>query len=98
MLSLTWPLSEQLNSIGLSKNILRALNVSQSDMPPLESFPKSHTVTFLYYVGVIHFLEEDYVKVGPYSVLSCLLSAQVVGRLMHRFAADIRECSRPKSI
>ena len=24
----------------------------------------SHIVTFKYYVGVIHFLEEDYVKVG----------------------------------
>ncbi|KAI9805863.1 MAG: COP9 signalosome complex subunit 8 [Sarcosagium campestre] len=31
-------------------------------MPPLESFPKSHVVTFRYYVGVIRFLEEDYVQ------------------------------------
>jgi hypothetical protein len=29
-------------------------------MPPLTSFPASHQVTFLYYCGVIHFLEEDY--------------------------------------
>jgi hypothetical protein len=29
-------------------------------MPPLDAFPKSHQVTFNYYVGVIHFLEEDY--------------------------------------
>lgn len=33
-------------------------------MPPMESYPKSHIVTFNYYVGVILFLEEDYVKVG----------------------------------
>lgn len=33
-------------------------------MPPMESYPKSHIVTFKYYVGVILFLEEDYVKVG----------------------------------
>lgn len=32
-------------------------------MPPLELFPKSHIVTFRYYVGVIYFLEEDYKKV-----------------------------------
>jgi hypothetical protein len=29
-------------------------------MPPLIAFPKSHRVTFHYYSGVIHFLEEDY--------------------------------------
>lgn len=50
----------QLNSIGLSKNILRALESSRADMPPMEAFPKSHIVTFKYYVGLIHFLDEDY--------------------------------------
>ena len=29
-------------------------------MPTLEAFPRSHIVTFKYYVGVIRFLEEDY--------------------------------------
>ncbi|KAI9817161.1 MAG: COP9 signalosome (CSN) subunit [Pycnora praestabilis] len=52
----------KLNSIGLSKNILRALKASSVDMPPLESFPQSHIVTFKYYLGVIYFLDEDYVK------------------------------------
>ncbi|KAI9682284.1 MAG: COP9 signalosome (CSN) subunit [Caeruleum heppii] len=52
----------KLNSIGLSKNILRALEASRGDMPLLEAFPKSHIVTFKYYVGVILFLEEDYLK------------------------------------
>ncbi|KAI4166086.1 MAG: hypothetical protein LQ342_000517 [Letrouitia transgressa] len=51
----------KLNSIGLSKNILRALESSRTDMPPMEAFPKSHIVTFKYYVGLIHFLDEDYV-------------------------------------
>ena len=32
-------------------------------MPVLEAFPKSHIVTFKYYVGVIFFLEEDYKQV-----------------------------------
>ena len=52
----------KLNSIGLSKNILRALSASKTDMPSLESFPRSHIVTFKYYVGVIQFLEEDYAQ------------------------------------
>lgn len=33
-------------------------------MPSLDLFPKSHIITFEYYVGVIHFLEEDYAKVS----------------------------------
>ncbi|MCJ1288370.1 COP9 signalosome (CSN) subunit [Xylographa opegraphella] len=56
----------KLNSIGLSKNIIRALQASRIDMPPMESFPKSHIVTFKYYVGVILFLEEDYVQAEEY--------------------------------
>jgi len=31
-------------------------------MPPVEAFPMSHIVTFKYYVGVILFLEENYIK------------------------------------
>jgi hypothetical protein len=50
----------KLNHISLSKNILRSLRASNEDMPPLTAFPASHQVTFLYYCGVIHFLEEDY--------------------------------------
>ena len=53
----------KLNSIGLSKNILRAISASKMDTPQLEAFPKSHIVTFKYYVGVIQFLEEDYAHV-----------------------------------
>lgn len=53
----------KLNSVSLSKNILRALNASRTDMPPLEAFPRSHIVTFKYYVGVIFFLEENYKQV-----------------------------------
>lgn len=32
-------------------------------MPGLEAFPMAHQVTFKYYIGVIQFLEEDYVQV-----------------------------------
>ena len=34
-------------------------------MPDRSVFPKSHIVTFKYYVGVIKFLEEDYAAVCP---------------------------------
>lgn len=52
----------QLNAITLCKNVIRALTATTTDMPPLDAFPKSHIVTFKYYVGVINFLEEDYVS------------------------------------
>ncbi|KAJ5788627.1 hypothetical protein N7457_003617 [Penicillium paradoxum] len=50
----------KLNSVGLTKNLLRAIKASSADLPPPEVFPKSHIVTFEYYVGVIDFLEEKY--------------------------------------
>jgi len=62
---LTLSCSLQLNSISLSKNIMRSLQASKADMPPLDAFPKSQQVTFKYYAGVISFLEEDYVQVRP---------------------------------
>ena len=55
----------KLNSISLCKNVLRAISAGTTDMPDLSVFPKSHIVTFKYYVGVIKFLEEDYAAVCP---------------------------------
>ena len=53
----------KLNNIALSKNILNAIQAYRGDMPGLEAFPMSHQVTFKYYVGVISFLDENYVEV-----------------------------------
>ncbi|KAA8642317.1 protein csn12 [Aspergillus tanneri] len=50
----------KINSVGLTKNLLRALNASSADLPGLDAFPRSHIVTFNYYVGVINFLDENY--------------------------------------
>ncbi|KAF8897869.1 hypothetical protein BD779DRAFT_1714127 [Infundibulicybe gibba] len=47
--------------ISLSKNILRALEANQ-DLPPLSAFPRSHQVTFRYYLGMLSFLNEEYAK------------------------------------
>ncbi|OOF97251.1 hypothetical protein ASPCADRAFT_206073 [Aspergillus carbonarius ITEM 5010] len=52
----------RLNTVGLSKNLLRALKASSADLPDVDAFPKSHIVTFEYYVGVIHFLDENYAE------------------------------------
>lgn len=54
---------------------MRALTATTTDMPPLNAFPKSHVVTFKYYVGVINFLEEDYVAAEE-NLLEALQSCQ----------------------
>lgn len=53
----------KLNSITLSKNVIRALQAYRGDMPTLDAFPMAHRVTFKYYVGLISFLEEAYEEV-----------------------------------
>ena len=52
----------KLNSISLTRNILRALRASSSDLPPLSHFPTAHACTFEYYAGVIAFLDENYTQ------------------------------------
>ncbi|KAJ7584344.1 hypothetical protein C8J56DRAFT_1053796 [Mycena floridula] len=47
--------------ISLSKNILRALEAN-SDIPPLSMYPRSHQVTYRYYIGMLSFLNEEYTK------------------------------------
>ncbi|KAI0092410.1 hypothetical protein BDY19DRAFT_883602 [Irpex rosettiformis] len=55
--------------ISLSKNILRAINANP-DIPPLTAYPRSHQVIYRYYVGMLEFLNEDFVKVSSRSLLS----------------------------
>lgn len=55
--------STQINSVSLTKNLLRAISAQSDDIPPLETYPKSHIVTFKYYLGIIHFLDENYTEV-----------------------------------
>ncbi|KAL0950086.1 hypothetical protein HGRIS_010087 [Hohenbuehelia grisea] len=51
----------RVKTVSLARNILRALN-NASDIPSLSLYPKSHQVTYRYYLGMLHFLDEDYVK------------------------------------
>ena len=53
-------------------------------MPPMESFPKSHIVTFKFYLGVILFLEEDYVKVVMRSLIQTIMRKLMVAWLPGR--------------
>ncbi|KAJ4472841.1 hypothetical protein C8J55DRAFT_519790 [Lentinula edodes] len=51
----------RLKRISLSKNILRALEANR-DIPALSQYPRSHQVTFRYYLGMLHFLNEEHAK------------------------------------
>ncbi|KAI0375941.1 hypothetical protein BV20DRAFT_932648 [Pilatotrama ljubarskyi] len=48
--------------ISLAKNILRAIDANP-DIPPLSAYPRSHQVTYRYYIGMLGFLNEDFAKV-----------------------------------
>ncbi|KAJ5183393.1 hypothetical protein N7492_001009 [Penicillium capsulatum] len=52
----------KINSVSLTKNLLRAISAQSDDIPPMEAFPKSHIVTYKYYLGIIHFLDENYTE------------------------------------
>ncbi|OJI96539.1 hypothetical protein ASPVEDRAFT_120740 [Aspergillus versicolor CBS 583.65] len=52
----------QINAVGLSKNLLRALDAQSQDLPDKYLYPRSHIVTFNYFVGVIFFLDENYAE------------------------------------
>ncbi|KAG8219046.1 hypothetical protein J3R82DRAFT_4802 [Butyriboletus roseoflavus] len=64
--------------ISLSKNIMRALDANP-DIPPLTAYPRSHQVTYRYYLGMLSFLNEDYAKAEQELTLAfynCHIQAQ----------------------
>ncbi|KNZ76459.1 CSN12 like protein [Termitomyces sp. J132] len=56
-----WGIYYVVKRISLSKNILRALDAN-TDIPALSLYPRSHQVTYRYYLGMLSFLNEDYAK------------------------------------
>lgn len=72
----------KLNSVSLSRTILKALSAYQGDMPPLEHFPTAQQVTFRYYAGVLAFLEENYQEVGNESFALPVTCTDVTTRPM----------------
>ncbi|KIP04891.1 hypothetical protein PHLGIDRAFT_108948 [Phlebiopsis gigantea 11061_1 CR5-6] len=51
----------RIRRISLAKNILRAIDANP-DIPALSAYPRSHQVTYRYYIGMLGFLNEDYAK------------------------------------
>jgi len=47
--------------MNLAKNLLKAVTTTP-DLPPLSAFPKSDQVTFNYYTGILHFVDEEFDK------------------------------------
>lgn len=70
----------QINAVGLSKNLLRALNAQSQDLPDKYLYPRSHIVTFNYFVGVIFFLDENYAEVRDYACIWQFIGLPNIGR------------------
>ncbi|KAJ7248413.1 hypothetical protein C8J57DRAFT_1672973 [Mycena rebaudengoi] len=47
--------------ISSTKDLVKALENSV-DIPPLEEYPRAHQVTYRYYVGILSFLNEEFIK------------------------------------
>jgi len=47
--------------ISLITNMVRGVE-NTADMPPLSAYPRSHQVTYRYYLGMLSFLNEQYAK------------------------------------
>lgn len=50
----------KINKRTLASSTLKVLKSKKADLPALDEYPASHAVTFLYYSGVIQFMDEDY--------------------------------------
>ncbi|CAN6624600.1 hypothetical protein TRVA0_010S00386 [Trichomonascus vanleenenianus] len=73
----------RLGNHSLAKSVVKVLNSKEKDLPPLAEFPKAYIVTFLYYLGVLHFIDENYKKAED--------KLGEALRLCHRNAAANRE-------
>jgi COP9 signalosome complex subunit 12 len=52
----------KLNKQPLAKSVLKVISAMVKELPALNKFPKSHQVTYLYYWGVILFIDGDYTE------------------------------------
>jgi hypothetical protein len=57
--------------ISLTKNIIKVLE-NNADIPALELYPRAHQVTYRYYLGMLSFLNEEYLKVRVSILFSSL--------------------------
>lgn len=73
----------KLKTITLCKNLIKSIG-AQADMPKWDQYPKAHRVTYMYYCGVIAFLQEDYTRV-------CL--SAVIQYSVHLLTPSRRRCA-----
>lgn len=48
-----------LNKRNMSKSVIKVVESMSRDLPPLASFPRSHTCTYAYYRGVLSLMDDD---------------------------------------
>jgi hypothetical protein len=75
-----------LGQLYLIPNVLKALQACE--LPPIQEFPRAHTVTFSFFIGKYHFAREDYEAAEScfeFCLLSCLDSTK---------KASVDACSR----
>ncbi|CAK5264031.1 unnamed protein product [Mycena citricolor] len=68
----------RIKHISLTKNVIKALN-NTPDIPPLQRYPRSHQVTYRYYLGMLGFLNEEYVEAErelTFAFYNCVVEAQ----------------------
>lgn len=51
----------KLDKLPLAKNVVKVCNAMSRDLPPLDAFPKSHRTTYLFFWGVLLFIDCQYV-------------------------------------
>ncbi|CAG8485736.1 12363_t:CDS:2 [Racocetra fulgida] len=61
-------LFQHLKQQNLCKNVIKSIRAS-TDLPSFGQFPRAHQVTFLYYQGLLAFLEAEYPQVFKFGSL-----------------------------
>ncbi|RMZ67496.1 cop9 signalosome complex subunit 12 [Pyrenophora seminiperda CCB06] len=88
----------KLKAISLSKNVVRSIE-AQSDLFDFESYPAAHRCTYKYYLGVLSFLQEDYIKAErslQEAWQTCLASSQHNKSLILTYLIPCRLITRHK--
>lgn len=64
----------KLRNMALSRSVLKVLQQRQKDLPPLDKYPKSHVITYLYCTGVLLVIDEDYTKAAAQFIKALSMS------------------------
>ncbi|CAG8703498.1 27309_t:CDS:10 [Gigaspora margarita] len=81
----------KLKQQNLCKNVIKSIRAS-TDLPPFGQFPRAHQVTFLYYQGLLAFLEAEYTQAEEKFVTAfrmCPKSSQKNKELILRYLIPV---------